>query len=48
MDAVILAYVDPVAGSIILQTIIAAVVGSVLYFRRAFWSIAQRLTGRKK
>jgi hypothetical protein len=39
------AYIDPVSGSILLQVILAAVVGMIGYFFRPLLRIANRLFG---
>jgi hypothetical protein len=39
----ILAYIDPNSGSILLQVIAAGAMGSVLYFRNAVWYCIRRL-----
>ena len=31
------AYIDPFSGSILLQVIVAGVIGSIAFFRRALW-----------
>ncbi len=33
------AYIDPVSGSILLQVIVAAIIGCVAFFRRWIWRI---------
>ena len=40
-----LAYIDPVSGSILIQTILAAVAGGLTFFRRSLWDVIRRLTG---
>jgi hypothetical protein len=40
-----LAYIDPVSGSILIQTILAAVAGGITFFRKSLWDAIRRLTG---
>ena len=42
-----LAYIDPVSGSILIQTLLAAVAGGIAFFRRSIWALMSRFTGRK-
>lgn len=42
----VLAYIDPATGSIIIQSVIAAVVGTTVFFRNAIRGAIQRLLGR--
>ena len=35
----VFSYIDPMSGSILLQVVIAAVIGCVAYFRRSVWQI---------
>ena len=35
----LLAYIDPVSGAILLQVIVAGIVGCVAFFRRSIWRI---------
>jgi len=42
-----LAYIDPVSGTILLQLIIAGVIGVVGFFRRAILGTIRRLVGIK-
>jgi hypothetical protein len=37
----ILCYIDPMSGAIVLQVIVAAVVGTLAFFRRRVWSLFQ-------
>ena len=41
------AYVDPVSGTILLQVIIAAVIGTVAYFCRPFCRAVRAVLGTK-
>ena len=34
-----LAYIDPVSGSILIQTLIAAVAGGAAFFRKSLWAL---------
>jgi hypothetical protein len=43
----LIAYIDPMSGTILLQLLIAAVVGTGLFFRRALWRIVRLFPGRK-
>jgi len=40
-----LAYIDPVSGSLLIQTILAAVAGGITFFRKSLWDAIRRLTG---
>jgi len=40
-----LAYIDPVSGSILIQAIAAAMVGTVAFFRKSIWSVIRRFSG---
>lgn len=42
-----LAYIDPVSGSILIQTVLAAIAGGVAFFRRSLWALLRRFTGGK-
>jgi replication-associated recombination protein RarA len=42
---VILLYIDPGAGSLVIQAIIAAIVAVPFFFRNAIWSAVRRLRG---
>lgn len=37
-----LAYIDPVSGSILIQTLIAAVAGGAAFFRKSLWALFKR------
>jgi hypothetical protein len=37
-----LAYIDPVSGSILIQTILAAAAGGVTFFRKSIWELFRR------
>jgi len=43
-----LAYIDPVSGSILIQTILAAIAGGMTFFRKSIWAVVRRLTGRDR
>jgi hypothetical protein len=40
-----LLYIDPVSGSIVLQAVVAGVVGSVAFFRRSIARVFRSITG---
>lgn len=42
----VLAYIDPFSGTILLQAIIAAVIGGVAYFRRGLAALFRKLLRR--
>ncbi len=35
----LIAYIDPASGMILLQIVIAAIVGTGMFFRRALWRV---------
>jgi hypothetical protein len=37
-----LAYIDPVSGSILIQTLVAAVAGGFAFFRKSIWALFKR------
>jgi hypothetical protein len=39
-------YIDPVSGSIVLQALVAAVVGGVAFFRRSIARVFRGILGR--
>ncbi len=41
------AYIDPMSGAILLQVIIAGIIGTAAFFRRSIWRII-RFVFRKK
>jgi len=43
----LIAYIDPMSGTVLLQLLIAAVVGAGLFFWRTFLRLLLLLTGRK-
>jgi len=43
-----LAYVDPGSGSLIIQMLIAGVVGALFYFRKAFHSLCSLFRSKDK
>lgn len=45
MNVTLLGYIDPGSGFILLQIIMAGVVGTGIYFRRMFWRVS-RVFGR--
>lgn len=44
--SVILGYIDPGAGSLILQVVVAGIIGGAVYCRRAIANVWGKLTGR--
>jgi hypothetical protein len=48
MNVNLLAYVDPVSGTMIVQLLLAGAVGTVLFFRRLIVNGVLALTGRRK
>lgn len=38
-------YIDPVSGSIVLQAVVAGVVGSLAFFRRSIARVFRSITG---
>lgn len=46
-NGLLLAYIDPISGSIVLQVIIAAGVGTLAFFRRAIARVLERFFRRK-
>ena len=46
MSILILAYIDPGAGALLLQALVAGGVGAVAIFRRTLTGIASRFLGR--
>jgi hypothetical protein len=43
----LLGYIDPASGFIVLQILIAGVVGAAVFFRRILWGGARLITGRR-
>ena len=41
------AYIDPGAGSLLVQAVIAAIVSVPFFFRRSFASVVQRLRAKR-
>ncbi len=42
-----LAYIDPVSGTLLLQLLIAGIVGTITFFRRTVWGFVTRV-GRRR
>ena len=42
-----LAYIDPVSGTLLLQLLIAGVVGTIAFFRRTVWGFVTRVVRRR-
>ena len=43
----LIAYIDPMSGTVLLQLLIAAAVGSGLFFRRTLWRLFRLFSGHK-
>ena len=43
----LLGYIDPGSGQVILQLVIAGVVGALVFFRNVWWKLLGIFTGRK-
>ena len=39
MGTPIVGYIDPASGAILLQVILAGIIGGLAYFRRVIWSV---------
>lgn len=46
-DHFVVGYIDPVSGTLIIQVIIAAVVGTIGFFRRSIWNKIAWIFGRQ-
>jgi hypothetical protein len=42
-----LGYIDPMSGTILLQVLIAAAIGTVAFFQRSIWGVVRRIAGRR-
>ena len=42
-----LGYIDPMSGTILLQVVIAGVIGCMTFLRTSIWGVIRRITGRK-
>lgn len=42
-----LGYIDPMSGTILLQVVIAAAIGSMAFLRTSIWGVVRRITGRR-
>ena len=42
-----IAYIDPMSGAILLQVIVAGLVGAVAFFRRSIWQVLGRVFRKK-
>ncbi len=41
-------YIDPVSGSLLLQSLVAGFLGAVAFWRKSIWSFFTRLFGSKE
>ena len=48
MNSEVMAYIDPGAGAMVVQWLIAGIVGFGFFFRRAIVAMFMRLTGKDK
>jgi hypothetical protein len=48
MSTLILAYIDPGSGALLLQALVAGAIGAVAIFRRTLASLGSRLLGRSQ
>lgn len=44
----VLAYIDPMSGTIILQMILAGIIGGVAFFRRSIWAVVRTVFRTKR
>lgn len=44
---ILLSYIDPVSGTILLQVIVAGIIGCVAFFRRSVWRIVRTVLRKK-
>ena len=42
----LLGYIDPVSGAIVLQLLVAGVLGAVAFFRKSIWRMLRFITRR--
>mgnify|MGYP001552218376 CR=1 FL=1 len=47
LEHCLLGYIDPVSGTLIVQVIIAAVVGTIGFFRKSIWNCVAWIFGRQ-
>ena len=45
-DDFVMGYIDPVSGTLIIQVIIAAIVGTIGFFRKSIWNSIAWIFGR--
>ena len=45
---VLFSYIDPVSGSILLQVILAAIIGCIALFRRSIWGLLRMVFRRSE
>ena len=43
----LLGYIDPVSGTLIIQLVVAGVLGTIGFFRKSIWKAVCLVTGRK-
>ena len=43
----LLGYIDPVSGTLIIQLVVAGVVGAIGFFRKSIWKAVGWVTGRR-
>jgi hypothetical protein len=48
MENLVLAYIDPGSGALLLQALVAGAVGAIAIFRNTFQGLASRLFGRRR
>ena len=46
-NPLVILYIDPVSGSLLLQSLIAGFLGAVAFWRKAIWAFFSRLFGPK-
>lgn len=44
---ILLSYIDPVSGSILLQVILAGIIGCIAFFRRSIWGLFRMVFRRR-
>jgi hypothetical protein len=48
MHDLLLAYIDPGSGALLLQALVAGAAGALIVFRNAFTGLTSRLLGRQR
>lgn len=46
--SMIVLYIDPVSGSLLLQSLVAGFLGAVAFWRKSIWAFFTRLFGPKR